>query len=83
MKLCSDCRRTPWPFLFALFIAGVTAFLTWLMLSLSPFDTTERALVTGVVFVAASATLIHYVLSCMRRHCRHDGHHHGHRPVTG
>lgn len=76
MKLCSECRKTPWPFAFALFIAGVTAFLTWLMLSESDFGMTERMIGTGVIFLAATATLFHYVLSCLRRHCRHDHHHH-------
>lgn len=75
MKLCSQCRKTPWPFLFALFISGFTAFLTWMMLLLSQFGATERVIVTAVVFLAAAATLIHYMLSCMKRHCRH-GHHH-------
>jgi CDP-diglyceride synthetase len=85
MKLCSRCRKTPWPFLFALFIAGITAFLTWLMLTLSDFSMTERLIATALIFLAAAATLMHYVLSCMRRHCRHDHHHHqgGHHQAAG
>ena len=79
MKLCPKCRKTPWPFLFALFIAGFTAFLTWLILLYSQFDVTHRWVWSGVVFVAAAATLVHYVISCMKRHCRH----HDHRPVSG
>jgi high-affinity Fe2+/Pb2+ permease len=75
MKLCPKCRKTPWPFLFALFIAAFTGFLTWVVLLYSQIDTAERILWSGVVFVAAAATLVHYVVSCMRRHCRHDRHH--------
>ncbi len=76
MKICSECRKTPWPFVFALFIAGLTTFITWLMLSQSGFGMTERMLGTGAIFLAASATLLHYVLSCLRRHCRHGHDHH-------
>jgi apolipoprotein N-acyltransferase len=78
MKLCQECRKTPWPFAFALFISSFTAFLTWLMLSFSGFNDTEQLIGSSMVFVAAAATLFHYVLSCMRRHCRHGGHHHHH-----
>ncbi len=76
MKLCSDCRKTPWPFAFALFLASLTAFLTWLLLSESDFGMTERMIGTGLIFLAASATLLHYMLSCMRRHCHHHDPHH-------
>jgi hypothetical protein len=79
MKLCPKCRKTPWPFLFALFIAGVTGFLTWLMLLYSQFSTIERIVWSTVVFVGAAATLLHYMISCMKRHCRHDNH----RPANG
>lgn len=82
MKLCTQCRKTPWPFLFALFIAGITAFLTWLMLSFSQFSANERLIGSTLVFIGAAATLVHYVISCMRRHCRHDGPKHQH-PARG
>lgn len=75
MKLCSQCRKTPWPFMFALFIASVAGGLTWMMLTLSDLGTTEQIVIAAMVFLAAAATLVHYMLSCMRRHCRH-GHHH-------
>jgi hypothetical protein len=71
MKLCSQCRKTPWPFLFALLLAGFAAFLTWLTLLTSQFDATDRLLMTGAVFLATAGTLSHYMVSCMRRHCRH------------
>jgi hypothetical protein len=82
MKLCSNCRRTPWPFLFALFIASVTTFLTWLTLSFSQVDATQRIVGAAVMFLAAGATLVHYVLNCMRRHCHHGHHHARHRTVA-
>ncbi len=82
MKLCSECRKTPWPFAFALFISGITAFLTWLMLSFSGFNETEQLIGSALVFLAAAATLMHYVMSCMKRHCRHDGRHHHHHHHT-
>lgn len=76
MTICSQCSKTPWPFLFALFIAGVAAFLTWLTLLYSQLDTTTRLVFSGAMFVVASVTLIHYMLSCMQRHCRHGHHRH-------
>jgi hypothetical protein len=76
MSFCSQCRKTLWPFLFALFIAGVAAFLTWLTLLYSQLDTTTRLVFSGAMFVGASVILIHYMLSCMKRHCRHDNHRH-------
>ena len=71
MKLCQHCSKTVWPFLFAFFIAGVAATLTWLILSYSSFDATTRLLFTAIVFVLAVATLVTYMLACMRRFCRH------------
>jgi hypothetical protein len=76
MKLCTQCRKTPWPFLFALFIASVSAFLTWLMLSFAAFDATGQLIGSVLMFIAAATTLIHYVISCMKRHCKHDKHGH-------
>jgi len=76
MKLCNECRKTPWPFAFALFISSVTGFLTWLMLSFGGFNETEQLIGSAAVFFASAATLTHYVLSCMKRHCRQDGCHH-------
>ncbi len=73
MKLCQHCSKTIWPFLFAFFIAGVAATLTWLILSYSSFDATLRALFAAGVFVLAAGTLVHYMLACMRRYCRHAG----------
>ncbi len=83
MKLCSECRKTPWHLAFAFFISGITAFLTWLMLSFSGFSETEQLIGSAMIFLAAAATLSHYVLSCMKRHCRHDEHHQQHHPANG
>jgi hypothetical protein len=74
MKLCPECSNSPLPFLMALFVAGVSAFLTWLTLTYSQFGTVERIAGTMLVFVAVGTTIVHYMLACMRRHCRHDQH---------
>ncbi|MEA3276106.1 MAG: hypothetical protein U9Q81_12605 [Pseudomonadota bacterium] len=79
MKFCSECGKSLWPFVVVFFVAGFSAFLTWLTLSYSQVGMTERIAGSAVVFVAVGATLAHYVVSCMRRHCRHEkgpGHQH-------
>jgi len=81
MKLCSECSKSPLPFVMALFVASVSAFLTWLTLTYSQFSDVERAVGSILVFVAVGATIMHYMLRCMRRHCRH-GHHSAHRQST-
>ena len=82
MKLCPQCQKTPWPFLFALFIAGFAAFLTWLTTALSDLTYGLRIAASASVFIAVAATLIHYVVSCMKRHCRHNKAHQ-HRQSRG
>jgi hypothetical protein len=84
MKLCAQCHHTPWPYLFALFISGFTAFLTWFTLAYSHFDATERLLGSIGIFLAADATLTHYMMACMKRHCRHQdrGFSHRQRPLS-
>jgi hypothetical protein len=71
MKLCPKCVSSPLPFFMVFFVAGVSAFLTWLTLTFSQAGMTERVVGTVVVFLAVGGTVLHYVLSCMRRHCRH------------
>ena len=71
MKLCPECSNSPWPFVMAVFISAVVAFVTWLTLSLSDIGTVERVLASSAVFLAGIGTIVHYVLSCMRRHCPH------------
>ncbi len=74
MKLCHQCGRSPLPFVMVVFVAGVSAFLTWLTLSYSDFEKIEIITGSCAVFIAVASTVLHYVLSCMRRHCRHGSH---------
>jgi hypothetical protein len=52
-------------------IAVMAAFVTWLTLGLSQPELELRIAITVIAFVAVEATLVHYVISCMRRHCKH------------
>lgn len=92
MKICEQCQSASWPYLVAVFIAGVTSFLTWLTLGYSGFgfDATERILVAVGMLLAVGASLISYMTACMQRHCHHNHshtHHHNQRrssqPVNG
>jgi CDP-diglyceride synthetase len=79
MKLCPECGSVWWPFVVVVFISGVVAFLTWLMFSLSSVEGVIRLVGSAAVFVGVASTLAHYVVSCMKRHCRHGTeplHHH-------
>ena len=84
VKLCPQCNNSPWPFFMVAFIAGLVAFLTWLILSFAGANTAQGLVGTGIAFLAVGSTLLHYVLSCMKRHCRHQrahsapGYHHDH-----
>lgn len=71
MRLCPRCSRSPWPFVMIVAIAAMTAFLTWLTLSLTPAGPLPRLGATALAFFAAGGTLLGFVLSCLRRHCRH------------
>jgi len=73
MKLCKTCFASAWPFVLVTAIALMSGFVTWLTLGLSQPDPQLRLVVGAVAFVAVEATLVHYVVSCMRRHCRHHG----------
>lgn len=90
MKFCSKCHFTFWPYLIAIFIAGVTAFLTWLILGYSDFDAIERIFIGIGMFFTISISLSYYMMICMQRHCHHLHHNHHvhnrrtnnhHRPV--
>ncbi len=70
MKLCRQCHSLVLPFFVVFFVAGVSAYLTWLTPSYSEVGTTELIAGSVGVFLAVAATLLHYV-SCMKRHCRH------------
>ncbi|NEX16294.1 MAG: hypothetical protein C1943_06610 [Halochromatium sp.] len=80
MKLCKTCFSSPWPFVLMTVIATITGFVTWLTLGLSNPEPELRIAVGLLVFVAVEVTLFHYVVTCMRRHCRHHApkidHHH-------
>lgn len=72
MKLCSDCPTSAWPFAMVTVIAAVLGFITWLMAGLSDLDLVVRLGTAAAVFAAVEVTLVHYVLTCIRRHCRHE-----------
>lgn len=74
MKICAKCHLAFWPYLIALFIASVTAFLTWLILGYSDFDTTEQILIAAGMFMLTGVSLTHYMMICMQRHCHHHNH---------
>ena len=71
MKLCAGCRRTPWPYLIVVFIAALSAFLTWLTLSSVSISPDENRWWTAGAFLGVSGLLGTYVLLCMRWHCSH------------
>ena len=72
MKFCPKCDHSPLPFLMVFVVAAVTAFVTWLTVGLSITQPTPRAAASALAFVVVGWALLHYVLSCLRRHCRHD-----------
>jgi hypothetical protein len=71
MDLCPKCAPSFWHFALILTIAGVAAFATWLTLGLSIDDPTIRLGAAAAVFLIVGGTLVQYILSCLRRHCRH------------
>ena len=88
MRFCTECRKTPWPFAIAMFIAAFTAFLTWLTLAAAGIDAEANRWWTVGVFVGVFGLLTTYMYSCMRRHCRHDnqsahGYGHDNHPAHG
>jgi len=72
MKLCPKCNHSPLPFAMIFVIAAVTGFTTWLVLGISVDDPGPRLVTSVVAALAVGGTLLHYVLSCLKRHCRHD-----------
>ena len=72
MKLCNQCHSILWPYAIAIFIAGVTAFLTWLFLGYIEFDTAEQIMGAIGAFLAVGATLSHYMVACMEQRCQHE-----------
>ena len=78
MKLCPKCNGSPWPFVLVLGIASVAGFATWLTLGLSVSEMPIRVAAGALAFLTVGATLLHYVLSCLKRHCHHGE---GQRPA--
>jgi peptidoglycan/LPS O-acetylase OafA/YrhL len=74
MKLCPQCNASALPFVMIALISGVTGFLTWLTLGLSDWGDAPRIAAALAACIAVAVTLWHYVVSCMRRHCRHGDH---------
>lgn len=71
MKFCTECHSSPLPFALVLLIASIAGFLTWLTLGLSADEPFVRIGGSAAVFLAVGGTLLHYVLSCIKRHCQH------------
>lgn len=76
MKLCCDCRKKPWPYLLVLFISTFIAFVTWLTLSTVGLLPDARVWLTVGAFLFVAIILLSYMVSCLRRHCSDDNHHH-------
>ncbi len=72
MKLCNKCEMKVWPYLIVAFIAGFSAFLTWLTLTASRATENIVFVFTATVFLGVLTLLSVYVTSCMRRHCDHQ-----------
>lgn len=75
-SLCPQCRNSPWPYLMVLFLAGFSAFLTWLIATFANLAVPERFIASLLAFLVVGGGLLAYVISCMRRHCRHAHHSH-------
>jgi hypothetical protein len=71
MKLCNNCERKVWPYLLVSFIAGFSAFLTWLTLGSAGVAPNHIFIWTASVFLGVFLMLSAYVTSCLRRHCDH------------
>ncbi|MGD8207879.1 MAG: hypothetical protein PVH47_07365 [Thiohalocapsa sp.] len=72
MKVCTSCHRSKLPYILVTLIAAIIGFITWLTLGLSTYEPMVRLAGGLVVFAAVAATLLHYVFSCIQRHCRHQ-----------
>ncbi|MCF7991659.1 MAG: hypothetical protein K9M02_14540 [Thiohalocapsa sp.] len=72
MKFCRECNTSVLPYAMVVLISGTIGFLTWLTLGLSEPPAMVRIGASIGVSLAVGATLTHYVISCMRRHCRHQ-----------
>ncbi|ESQ13325.1 MAG: hypothetical protein N838_15570 [Thiohalocapsa sp. PB-PSB1] len=55
-----------------LLIATIAGYLTWLTLGLSDQESAVRIGSAILVFLATGGALLHYVISCIKRHCQHQ-----------
>ncbi|HFD79786.1 MAG TPA: hypothetical protein ENK05_05240 [Gammaproteobacteria bacterium] len=80
MKLCSKCRKNPWPYAIVLLIASFAGFLTWLTLSAAGASPTVNSWLSAIAFLAVAGLLFTYMVHCMARHCRDDARRSGTSP---
>lgn len=74
MRLCPRCKKIFLPYLMILLVAGLAGFMTGLTLDLSGVSGLPLVVACAGVFLVVGSTLLHYVIACMRRHCREGGH---------
>ena len=72
MKCCAECRKKPWPYMFALAMATIIGFFTWLTTGVTSLSIDARYWITSVAFVIVAAVMMSYLLHCMSRHCDED-----------
>lgn len=82
MKFCTECHSSPLPYAMVLLVAGIVGFLTWLTLGLGDYEPLLRIGSSAAAFLAVGGTMLHYVVSCIRRHCRHQHEHRREQPYT-
>lgn len=68
---CTRCCQERWPYALVVVLAGIVAYLTWLVLEFTDSDKTVQIVGSISAFIAVGATLLHYVITCLKRHCRH------------
>lgn len=71
MKLCGECGKTPLPYVIVIVVSAFSAFLSWLTLPLLGVSSEARLWLTVAIFIAVGVLLLTYMVSCIRRHCRH------------
>lgn len=70
-KVCPHCKNSALPYVMVLVVSTVSAFVTSLTLSFAQFSDLESLIGGGLMFTVVGTTLLHYVVNCMKRHCRH------------
>ncbi len=69
MSICVRFGRRVWPFTIVLFVAGFSAFLTWLTLASAGVADHVNFGWTTAVFLGVLTLLLVYVITCLRRYC--------------